>query len=53
VEETSVDTECQSKIIIDGQLGGRDICGHRLSIKDHDGWVDQRKTSVDSVNQNA
>ena len=27
-EETSVDIECQSKIIMGGWISGRDICGH-------------------------
>ena len=28
-EDTSVDTEDQSKIMMGGWIGGRDICGHR------------------------
>ena len=43
VSETSVDTDCQSKIMMCGWIGGRDICGHRLSIKYHDMWVDRQK----------
>jgi hypothetical protein len=52
-EETSVDTESQSKIMMGGWTGGRDICGHRVLIKDHDGWVDRRKRHLwtQSVNQ--
>jgi hypothetical protein len=45
-EETSVDTECQSNITMGGWIGGRDICGLRVSIKDHDGWLDQRKRQL-------
>ena len=45
-EETAVDTECQSNITMGGWIGGRDICGLRVSIKDHDGWLDQRKRQL-------
>ena len=42
-------SECQLGIIMGGWIGGGAICGHTVPIKDHDGWVDQRKTSVDTV----
>jgi len=40
-EEPSVDTECQSKIMTGGWMGGGAICGHRVPIEDHDEWVDR------------
>jgi len=40
-EEPSVDTECQSKIMTGGWIGGGAICGHRVPIEDHDEWVDR------------
>jgi len=30
-EETSVDTDFQSKIMMGGWIGGRDICGHSVN----------------------
>jgi hypothetical protein len=47
-EEPSVDTECQSKIMMGGWISGRDICGH--SINQSSWWVggSEEETSVDT-----